>query len=301
MSENCRICGSSVISSWKKGGLTRDLRPEDLRISDSQYGLTLPLFRCESCGFVFSPNREIANLTRLYEELSDQGYEGSQEPRILQMRWLLDKVLENVADVATLLDIGAGTGLLVREARERGIDARGVEPSKALVDYARTENGIELEQGVYPHPALVGMKFDAVLLVDVIEHVADPMRLLTDCRNALAPGGALVVVTPDVSSLAARMFADKWWHYRLAHVCYFDRMSLDRAALKADLKPTRWLRAKWFFSIGYLAERFEEYLPMGKLNRWMKRMPVFRWLYERVVPLNLFDSYIVVLKKRNEG
>jgi SAM-dependent methyltransferase len=286
---------------WKSGGLVRDLQSDDLRISDSQYGLTLPLLRCDMCGFVFAPYGEIANLTTLYEDLLDHGYEGSQEPRILQMRWLLDKALDANPGTKTLLDIGAGTGLLVREARGRGIDARGVEPSKALVDSGRKENGVEIEQGVYPHPRLVGMEFDTVLLVDVIEHVADPMRLLADCREALAPGGVLVVVTPDVSSLAARMFGDKWWHYRLAHVCYFDRGSFGRAVDNAGLSSVRWLRAKWFISIGYLADRLKQYLPVGWFNGLAERIPAIGWLYRRVIPFNIHDSYVVFLKKKSEG
>ena len=289
------------MSMWKSGGLARDLRSDDLRISDSQYGLTLPLLRCDTCGFVFAPYREIADLTTLYEELSDQSYEGSQEPRILQMRWLLDKALGANPGAKTLLDIGAGTGVLVREARDRGLDARGVEPSKALVDYAQNENGVEIEQGVYPHPRLVGMEFDTVLLVDVIEHVADPIRLLAECRAALSPGGVIVVVTPDVSSLAARMFGDKWWHYRLAHVCYFDRESFGRAVENAGLSSMRWLRAKWFFSIGYLADRSEEYVSVGWVKRLAKRVPALGWLYRRVIPLNLYDSYVVILKNKSEG
>jgi len=61
------------------------------------------------------------------------------------------------------------------------------------------------------------------------------------------------------------------------------------------------LRAKWFFSIAYLADRAEEYVPVGWVNRLAKRVPALRWLYRRVIPLNLYDSYVVLLRKKSEG
>ncbi len=137
-----------------------------------------------------------------------------------------------------------------------------------------------------------------VTLIDVIEHVADPLDLLRQIEPALAPGGVLVVVTPDVSSLAARVFRKRWWHFRLAHVGFFNRRSFERAAASAGLAPTRWLRARWFFPVRYLAQRMEEYLPVGWLNRLAGRFAPLRWCYDRVVPLNLHDSYVVFLRRR---
>lgn len=47
---------------------------------------------------------------------------------------------------------------------------------------AKEVNGVELIQGTYPHPALAGQQFDVVTVIDVIEHVGDPIRMLTDCK-----------------------------------------------------------------------------------------------------------------------
>jgi len=296
----CRVCGSSQTSRWKSRTLEGELEPDDLRISDSRYGVTLELWRCSDCGFVFAPAGDVEDLMGLYERLTDPGYAESQESRILQMRWLLKEALEDKPEAADLLDIGAGTGLLVREARALGLDAVGVEPSAWLVEHAGQSNGVDVLQGVYPHPALAGRRFDLVLLIDVIEHVADPLQLLRDCRAALKPDGLLVLVTPDISSVAAKLLPKRWWHFRLAHVCFFDKKSFARAAANAGLEPLRWLRAKWFFQVRYLAERSSRYLPTGWINRSAERTAPLRWLYDRVIPLNLYDSYLVILKPSEE-
>ena len=90
---------------------------------------------------------------------------------------------------ATALDVGAAAGLLVKSAVESGFDAVGVEPSQALAEVARREHGGDVRTGVLPHPDLRGRFFEIVFLVDVLEHVADPLDLLTARRELRSTGG----------------------------------------------------------------------------------------------------------------
>jgi 2-polyprenyl-3-methyl-5-hydroxy-6-metoxy-1,4-benzoquinol methylase len=293
----CWICGSGDISEWKSRGIGRPLVPEDLRITDARYGTTLGLWRCRECGFIFADGDDLGELTALYEQLADDAYEESQDSRALQMQWLLGRVLKHAPEARTLLDIGAGAGLLVAMAKERGLEAVGVEPSRALAAAGPRLNGVEVLQGVYPHPQLTGRRFDIVCLVDVIEHVADPVRMLRDCAGALGDNGVLVVVTPDVGSLAARLLGRRWWHFRLAHVGYFSRKTLTAAAAAAGLIPVRVFRARWFFRLSYIAERLTRYLPIAWLNRLAVRMRPGRWLYGKVIPVNPRDSMVVIFSR----
>jgi SAM-dependent methyltransferase len=292
----CPICGSTDTFSWRKGGLEGSVSPEDLRITDARYGLTLDLARCRHCGFRFADSEDVARLDHLYADLDDPGYEQSQTPRRLQMEWLVRTVRERHPAAKTAVDVGAATGLLVAEARRAGLDADGVEPSRTLSELARRHNGVPVLTGVLPHPDLLGRSFDVVFLVDVIEHVAEPLQLLERCAELLAPDGLLLVVTPDVASLAARALGRRWWHFRIAHVGYFDRRSLALALERAGLRAEGWLRARWFFDVAYLASRLESYLPVGPLNRLAQRTPGLRRLYRSVIPVNLFDSYAVLAR-----
>jgi 2-polyprenyl-3-methyl-5-hydroxy-6-metoxy-1,4-benzoquinol methylase len=293
----CRLCGSPRLEAWKTGRVQERLEPRDLRITDARYGLTLPLARCAACGWRFAPGDEVGHLDALYAELEDEGYEESQESRLLQMRWLVRIAREAHPGARSALDVGAASGLLVAEARRQGLDAVGVEPSASLVEVARRQHGLELIHGVLPHPELAGRRFDLVFVVDVIEHVADPLDLLRRAAERMDDRGALLLVTPDVASLAARLLGWRWWHYRLAHVGYFERSTLELAFEKCGLVARRWRRARWFFPVGYLAERMQAYVPVGGLNRLARRSAWLRRLYGLVIPLNLFDSYAVVLQR----
>lgn len=287
---NCPVCQSGHTTLWKHRNLDRELTPEDVQITDSRYGVTLTLHRCGDCSFVFADPAEMPELVPLYEQLADPGYERGAENRSLQMRWLLQFGRSQNTAGRTLLEIGAGAGLLVAEARRMGLDAVGVEPSKSLVEMAKRLNGVELINGIYPHQQLAGRQFDFIYLVDVIEHLSDPVALLTGCAKALAPGGIMIVVTPNLASLAAKLLGHRWWHFRLAHVGYFDHQSMREACRNAGLQVRAHSTVRWFFPIRYLAERLSVYLPIGFLNRAEKRIRLLGRLYDRVVPLNLFDS-----------
>jgi SAM-dependent methyltransferase len=291
----CWVCGGHDAEAWKPRNLDRELVPEDLRITDARYGVTLSLQRCRGCHFIQADVHEVEQLVSLYARLDDPSYEAGEVGRTLQMRWLLRKTREARPGARTLLDVGAAAGLLVKEAAAQGFEAEGVEPSHSLVEAGRRAGAI-LHEGVLPHPDLAGRRFDVVMLIDVIEHVADPVGLLQRARECVADDGLVVLVTPDVGSLAARLLGPRWWHFRLAHVGYFDRRSLDAAVATAAFETERQFRARWFFEAGYLADRLERYLPVGGLNRLLRRTPGVRSLYGQVIPLNLFDSFVRLLR-----
>jgi SAM-dependent methyltransferase len=198
----------------------------------------------------------------------------------------------------------------VMEARHRGLAAVGVEPSRALAERARVAHGVDVVHGAFPHPALAGRQFDVVFLADVLEHVADPVALLVAARDALAPHGLLVVVTPDLGSVAARLLRGRWWHFRLAHVGYFDHHSLVTATSRAGLAWAQAARARWFLPVGYLAERLAAGLLRLPGHRGARRMRrsrpsstarrVMAGVGRQVIPLNLHDSFVVFLRRRED-
>ena len=297
----CWVCGSTTVRLWKGCSIQRPLEPSDLHITDSRYGLTLRLWQCENCGFIYADSVAYDDLVALYSQIDDPGYLESLSGRNLQMQWLVDQALRFRPYAKTMLDIGAGAGALVQAGLSRGLQAEGVEPSAALVEAARRRFGIELVQGAFPQARPSRDSYDMVFLVDVIEHVADPVDLLRACSGALSSGGVLIVVTPDVRSVLARILGKRWWHFRLAHVGYFGRRTLSLTASRAGLQPLHFFRARWFFPIGYLAERLTRYLPVGPVNRLAERTPFLRALYKQVVPLNLFDSWVAIMVHDTEA
>ena len=115
------------------------------------------------------------------------------------------EVLSKHAKGKKLLDIGAGSGILVEQALEKGFSATGVEPSRWLWQKAQERN-LSVFLGTFPHPKINEL-FDVITLIDVIEHVPDPVGLLKDAAKALSPDGIIVVATPDIGAVLAKIWA----------------------------------------------------------------------------------------------
>ena len=142
-------------------------------------------YRCQQCGFLFSGQLQNPNLDNQIMDQYDPAYisylEESPEDSLN-----FCKVIETIEKFKSLkqarvLDIGAGTGKLVRFLRRRAIDACGIEPSGVLYDrYLSKEPFFYLADLKELRRALPLIKFDAVIVSDVIEHIRDPHVFFRD-------------------------------------------------------------------------------------------------------------------------
>lgn len=241
---------------------------------------------CQACGFRFCP--DVGDATPFYAELQDEPYEATRAARSFQAAKLVEAMQRHVTH-GRVLDVGAGSGILVEQLIAQGFDAHGVDPSRWLVAQA-AKRALPVVEGTFPHPDKPG-PWDAITLVDVVEHVNNPVQLLADMAAQLRPGGLALVVTPDAHSLAARLMGDRWWHFRLAHIGYFTRQTLTLACTKAGLQPIAWIRPNWYFPLDYLVQRLGHYLPPVAP---LAKLPLLR---KTQVPLNLLDSWMVVARR----
>jgi len=99
-----------------------------------------------------------------------------------------------------LLDIGCGGGLLCEPLARLGAETVGIDASEKNIAIARNhavQSGLAIEYRHATAEALAaeGARFDAVLNLEVVEHVADVESFMTACCALVAPGGATVVAT----------------------------------------------------------------------------------------------------------
>ena len=104
--------------------------------------------------------------------------------------------LERLTDGRRLLDVGCGPGALVVAARRRGWQAKGVEPdarTNFLIDDVICS---EWTTGIVPASSI-----DVVTMVEVIEHVSDPVSALSAAHEALVDGGILHLTAPNYGTV----------------------------------------------------------------------------------------------------
>ncbi len=285
--ETCRICSSSTKLKWPSS-LEGELSSNSFAITDAHYGQTSAVYGCSTCGFMQC--NDLSDVLSFYETLQDQAYEQGRKERYQQSRALID-YLQKFQKTGSLLDVGAGSGILVEAAAKAGYEATGIEPSRWLQEEAEKLN-LSVKKGVLSDLP-DEQRFEIITLIDVIEHVVDPLGLLTDIRQRLHNRGLCMVATPDCRSFFARLLGRRWWHYRVAHIGYFDPKTLTLACEKAGFEIIAQKRPGWFFTMDYLWVRVMQYLP-----KWIRFGP-FNWMKRITLPINLRDSLLVVLRVKD--
>lgn len=198
------------------------------------------IIECFTCGFKHAlPLPDPAALEREYRE----NYYAEEKPNFIahageDQAWfelaqndrleIFEKLLP--PSRRRLLDIGCGPGFFLATAIKRGWTGHGFEPSRQAAAHARSL-GATVTEGFFGKDSKPG-SFDAVNLTNVLEHVPDPLAILTAATALLEPGGVLCVGVPNDFSpfqIAARsaMNSGDWWVAPPHHLNYFDFDSLS--------------------------------------------------------------------------
>lgn len=132
-------------------------------------------------------------------DLVDQQYPLEPDPAFRRRAaWLLQE-LESLPKGATVLDIGCGQGFYLPLYARLGLSASGVEPDPVPRAQAQ-KTALTLGFAVIGAPAerlpFADASFDAVVMSEVLEHLADPAPALAEAARVLVPGGLLLVTVP---------------------------------------------------------------------------------------------------------
>ena len=133
-----------------------------------------------------------------------------------------------------------------------GYATDGLEISAHAVEQARRRfRGQVIEQGAeapFPFP---DDHFDAITLLDVIEHLQDYAQTLASCRRCLKPGGKLFVITLNAHSLARPLLGKRWaWYQDPTHIHMFTPRMLREGLLRAGLEVETLITESNFCSVG---------------------------------------------------
>ena len=242
---------------------------------------------CSSCGLRFlSPRVAREESGRLYEGAAywEEGGLGAgyasyaaQEPLLTETFVRRLRLLPAPAPGARLLDVGCGPGAGLRAAASVGYEAWGLDPSPAAVAAAAERFGDRVRLGSLSQELFPGLAFDVITLFDVVEHLYDPIALSRELDAHLAPGGRVLIATPNCESLLARFSGRRWVSYKIPeHVVFFSPRTLG-AALRPFFELERVRPCGQVASLDFLLERSAAALPAGRgLLRRLSRVPLAR-------------------------
>lgn len=211
------------------------------------------LYQCLSCTHRFADLQnqvmEQNNPDRFREEFThglmstDQEYydhlsggEGIGMPTSITAEHILELCQdEGVINGSSWLDIGCGSGHLLRCVQDLGFDAIGIEPG-GWGQIAAAQKDIKVIQGFLKSDTF-DRRFDVISATDVVEHLPDPVNFFRLMGGYLEPGGHIIIAVPFADSLEARLMGSRWNMVEPpTHSQFFSCPSLRLALRQAGLE-----------------------------------------------------------------
>jgi 2-polyprenyl-3-methyl-5-hydroxy-6-metoxy-1,4-benzoquinol methylase len=262
MNPACRVCGNPV------SFLFQTVQGYDLH-------------SCNSCGFVqVSRKPDAAELDQIYQEsYFGHGKYRDKETLNAENQRRFGMLRKLVKPGGSVLEIGCGEGSFLQLAKEE-YHVTGFDLSKAGIKIAREQNPeiadrIHIES-IETYPENQEM-FDAICMWDVLEHIWDPLPISDKILRMLKPSGKLLISTPNIHSLTARVMKKRWAFITPPeHLGFFSPKSvrfLFESKLDGQVIEIRSLGKK--VNLGFLIYKLRRVFPLlpGAILNLVERSP----------------------------
>ena len=138
-----------------------------------------------------------------------------------------------------MLDIGCAYGGFLYQMKLLGWNVKGIELNEEAVKYAIDRYGLDVEK-VSIEDFQTSDSYDIIYLLNVLEHVESPKKVLTKCSSLLKPKGILVISIPNISGIEVKLFKKYAYTLQLPfHLYHFSKETIINYIKKTGLKITK--------------------------------------------------------------
>ncbi len=268
----CVSCGNERMHLRYPATTAGDVPIEEFRCTTSALGIHDNILECPRCGLLSSaPTLRGDEIVARYEEVVDEEYLSEEEQRRELFGWVSEQLDSFYVPGKRLLEIGANVGLFLAVAGERGWEATGIEPSAWAVEQGRTRFGVDLRQGAIETVDVEAGSVDALVMLDVLEHLADPAEALRRLRPMMAEQGVFALATVNVDSLHGRLRGGDWPWFIRSHLHYFRPATLTKMLSDAGFEAVEWSVVPRSFHVSYVLNRAAGVLPGSGLAEAVAR------------------------------
>jgi SAM-dependent methyltransferase len=241
MNSICPACGSTAV---QKVGIVNCQPSEGFSASQAV------LWECPICALRFlTGGSSEQTLMEAYEELPSDAWDDIPRRRDFD---LARAEITRRHPQGRVLDIGCFRGDFL-QSLPPAYERYGIEPSRAARAVAESRN-IRLIGTSISDCQTNGIKFDVIVLTDVIEHLPKPFAEVQQLASWLAPGGSIIISTGNTDALPWRLTPLNYWYYIAQHVSFFNPRWFHWAARQLGLEVgsvhrfshSRRAYGKWF-------------------------------------------------------
>ncbi|MFT7668007.1 MAG: 2-polyprenyl-3-methyl-5-hydroxy-6-metoxy-1,4-benzoquinol methylase [Planctomycetota bacterium] len=174
-------------------------------------------WQCGGCGLVFIHDIYPEFISDVEPEiiLDEILNTAPRKKELLQWRATLAE-FEGYRSNNRLLDLGCAKGNFLKLIKEAGWQEHGVETVPVLAKHCSETLGLNAFSGDLISAAFPEDHFDVIHMSEVIEHVINPVELLTEVHRVLRPGGLAFFRTGNVKSWSARVRGPEWPYFRFS-------------------------------------------------------------------------------------
>lgn len=197
LQKNCPICDSVKLKPVKtEQNLFSENDPPTVKKFSHSW---VQLLECTNCHFAFC--KEVPTNPDFFKERYnlnyDHNFEGNNIFKNNILITLIDLLKRHDCHKGKLLDIGSFAGIFLLEAQKEGFEVEGIEVNPHMCQYTREKLGLKVINASINSYEGPHEKYDVITLIDVLEHLYDPLEVIEKCFKSLKPGGLLLIKVPN--------------------------------------------------------------------------------------------------------
>ncbi|MDV2502437.1 MAG: class I SAM-dependent methyltransferase [bacterium] len=221
--------------------------------------------QCRGCKFIFvNPRLSDRAAEAFYNSPYYESYyrmvelEQAKRGRLVSCSSPIKKLQTIVAEVGRMkptgrvLDIGCGTGVLLSLFDQNRYSLQGVEINELCIKTARDLRGLNVDRTSLSSLRDGGKQYDVLLLVEVLEHLADPATFLADVASLASEKALLVISTPNIDNLTFHWLGAKCPHFCAPiHLNFFSLATLRKILESVGFSVVEYSYFGFRFSIAF--------------------------------------------------
>jgi 2-polyprenyl-3-methyl-5-hydroxy-6-metoxy-1,4-benzoquinol methylase len=211
-----------------------------------RYDPVFRIDRCDSCGFMFmNPRLREAAARVLYDEDYYSGkaaysyYDERASEESSRIVWdkRISVIRRHVAG-GNILDVGSSFGGFLKSA-SRYFAPHGIEVSSYAGGYSKSVIGGAIHIGTLRDHPFREDYFSVITMIELLEHLPDPVFALHECYRLLRTGGLLLIQTANMAGLQAKIQGKNYAYFMPGHLSYFSMRNLAMALMECGFRKIK--------------------------------------------------------------